>query len=169
MENQTNLRNQEAIDKVKQLAKDIDICLFCTNIKVDEGESARPMSTQDADEEGNLWFFSDKNSIKNKEIENDKNVRLYYSHPSKSSYMVLNGEAEIIFDRQKVDEILSPLVKTWFKEGKDDPNISLIKVTPKNAYYWDVEGNQMINFFKMIASVATGTTLVDAKEGTIKL
>ena len=169
MENQTNLRNQEAIDKVKQLAKDIDICLFCTNIKVDEGESARPMSTQDADEEGNLWFFSDKNSIKNKEIENDKNVRLYYSHPSKSSYMVLNGEAEIIFDRQKVDEIWSPLVKTWFKEGKDDPNISLIKVTPKNAYYWDVEGNQMINFFKMIASVATGTTLVDAKEGTIKL
>ena len=169
MENQTNLRNQEAIDKVKQLAKDIDICLFCTNIKVDEGESARPMSTQDADEEGNLWFFSDKNSIKNKEIENDKNVRLYYSHPSKSSYMVLNGEAEIIFDKQKVDEIWSPLVKTWFKEGKDDPNISLIKVTPKNAYYWDVEGNQMINFFKMIASVATGTTLVDAKEGTIKL
>ncbi len=169
MENLTNLRNQEAIDKVKQLAKDIDICLFCTNIKVDEGESARPMSTQDADEEGNLWFFSDKKSIKNKEIENDKNVRLYYSHPSKSSYMVLNGEAEIIFDRQKVDEIWSPLVKTWFKEGKDDPNISLIKVTPKNAYYWDVEGNQMINFFKMIASVATGTTLVDAKEGTIKL
>ena len=169
MENQTNLRNQEAIDKVKQLAKDIDICLFCTNIKVDEGESARPMSTQDADEEGNLWFFSDKNSIKNKEIENDKNVRLYYSHPSKSSYMVLNGEAEIIFDRQKVDEIWSPLVKTWFKEGKDDPNISLIKVTPKNAYYWDVEGDQMINFFKMLASVATGTTLVDAKEGTINL
>lgn len=169
MENQTNLKNQEAIDKVKQLAKEIDICLFCTNIKVDQGESTRPMRTQDADEDGNLWFFSDKNSIKNKEIENDKSIRLYYSHPSKSSYMVLNGEAEIIFDRQKIDEIWSPLVKTWFKEGKDDPNISLIKVTPKNAYYWDVEGNQMINFFKMIASVATGTTLVDAKEGTIKL
>lgn len=169
MENQTNLKNQETIDKVISLAKEIDICLFSTNVAVDQGESTRPMSTQDADEEGNLWFFSDKNSEKNSEIENDKNVRLYYSHPSKSSYMVLNGEAEIIFDKQKVEEIWSPLVKTWFKEGKDDPNISLIKVTPKNAYYWDVEGNQMINFFKMLASVATGTTLVDAKEGTIKL
>ncbi len=169
MNNQTNLRNQDAIDKVIHLAKDIDICLFCTNINVDQGESVRPMSTQDVDSDGNLWFFSDKDSIKNKEIEGDKNVRLYYSHPSKSSYIVLNGEAEILFDNQKVDEMWSPLVKTWFKEGKDDPNLSLIKVSPKNAYYWDVEGNEMINFFKMIASVATGTTLVDAKEGTIKL
>lgn len=164
-----NLVNQEGIKKIKELATDIDICLFCTNITVDQGESARPMSTQGVDEDGNLWFFSDRNSIKNKEIENDKNVRLYYSHPSKSSYMVLNGEAEIHFDKQKVEELWSPLVKTWFKEGKDDPNISLLKVTPTNAYYWDIEGNQMINFFKMIASVVTGTTLVDAKEGNINI
>lgn len=164
-----NLENQEGIYKIKELATEIDICLFCTNINVDQGDSTRPMSTQGVDEDGTLWFFSDKNSIKNKEIANDKNVRLYYSHPSKSSYMVLNGEAEIVVDKVKVEELWSPLVKTWFKEGKDDPNITLLKVTPTNAYYWDVEGNQMINFFKMIASVVTGTTLVDAKQGNINI
>jgi general stress protein 26 len=164
-----NLENQEGINKIKELATDIDICLFCTNLSIDQEDSTRPMSTQEVDEDGTLWFFSDRNSIKNKEIENDKNVRLYYSHPSKSSYMVVNGEAEIIFDKQKVEDLWSPLVKTWFKEGKDDPNISILKIKPNNAYYWDVEGYEMINFFKMIASVATGTTLVDAKEGNIKL
>jgi general stress protein 26 len=169
MNNETNLQGKEAIEMVKKLAKEIDICLFCTSIKTDDGSTARPMSTQDVDDEGNLWFFSDKNSDKNKEIEKDGRVQLFYSDPSKSAYLVVNGEAEIIMDYDKVEELWSPLVKTWFKEGKDDPNISIVKVNSKSAYYWDTEGNKMINFFKMIASVATGTTLVDAKEGELKL
>ncbi len=169
MGNHTNLKNQEAIAKIKELAKGIDMCLFCTHVKKGDGESTRPMSTQGVDDDGTLWFFSDKNSLKNKEIKADNHIRLYYSQPSKSAFMVLNGEAEIVFDKEKVEELWSPHVKAWFKEGKDDPSISLIKVTPISAYYWDVEGNQMINFFKMLASVATGTTLIDAKEGTIKV
>ncbi len=169
MNNETNFAGKEAIEMVQKLVKEIDICLFCTSLKTDDGSTARPMSTQDVDDEGNLWFFSDKNSDKNKEIEKEANVQLFYSDPSKSAYLVLNGEAEIIIDYAIVEELWSPHVKAWFKEGKDDPNISIIKVTSKSAYYWDTEGNKMINFFKMIASVATGKTLIDSKEGALKL
>jgi general stress protein 26 len=165
----TNLASGEAIAKLKDLVEDIDICLFCTNLKTGDGATTRPMSTQEVDDEGNLWFFSDINSDKNREIKNDRRVQLFYSHPGKSSYVVVNGEAEVIIDREKTEEIWSPMVKAWFKEGKDDPNISILKVTPTGAYYWDMEGNRMINFFKMIASVATGKTLVDAQEGSIKV
>ena len=163
-----NLSNQEGIDKIKELAKSIDMCLFCTNLKEGEGESTRPMSTQGIDDDGTLWFFSDKNSLKNDEIKKDKSTRLYYSDPSKSSFMVLNGDAEIVFDKEKTEALWSPHVKAWF-DGKDDPNLSLLKVTPKSAYYWDVEGNKMINFFKYLASIATGAKLIDAKEGNIKV
>jgi general stress protein 26 len=165
----TNLASGEAIAKLKDLVEDIDICLFCTNLKTGDGATTRPMSTQEVDDEGNMWFFSDINSDKNREIKNDKRVQLFYSHPGKSSYVVVNGEAEVIIDREKTEEIWSPMVKAWFKEGKDDPNISILKVTPTSAYYWDMEGNRMINFFKMIASVATGKKLVDAQEGSIKV
>jgi general stress protein 26 len=165
----TNLASGEAIEKLKDLVEDIDICLFCTNLKTGDGATTRPMSTQEVDDEGNMWFFSDINSDKNREINNDKRVQLFYSHPGKSSYVVVNGEAQVIIDREKTEEIWSPMVKAWFKEGKDDPNISILKVTPTSAYYWDMEGNRMINFFKMIASVATGKKLVDAQEGSIKV
>jgi general stress protein 26 len=164
-----NLASLEAVDKLKELVETIDICLFCTNLKTGDGATTRPMSTQEVDEEGNLWFFSDINSDKNREIKNDKRVQLFYSSPGKNSYLVVNGDAEIVIDRKKVEELWSPLVKTWFKEGKDDPNISILKVVPTSAYYWDTEGNRMINFFKMIASVATGKTLVDAQEGNINV
>ncbi len=169
MNDETNLHGKEAIDMIKKLVNEIQICLFCTSLQTDDGATARPMAAQEVDDEGNLWFFSDKHSDKNKEIEKDSAVQLFFSDPNKSTYLVVNGEADIIIDYDKVEELWSPLVKTWFKEGKDDPNISIVKVSSRSAYYWDTEGNKMINFFKMIASIATGTTLVDAKEGTLKL
>jgi len=167
MSDKKNLNNNEAIDKLKSLVEDIKICLFCTDLKTDDGSTCRPMSVIKVCDQGNIWFFSEKNSDKNKAILNDKNVQLFFSHPGKSSYLVVNGEAEIILDKTKIEELWTPVAKIWFKEGNDDPNISIIKVTPTTAYYWDTDGNKMINFIKMVASVVTGTNLVSGKEGTI--
>ena len=80
---------------------------------------------------------------------------------------MVNGEAVIKSDKAKIEELWTPVAKIWFKEGKEDPNISVIKVTPTSAYYWDTDGNRMINFLKMVTSVVTGTNLVNSKEGAI--
>jgi len=165
----TNLRNEDAIFKLRELAEAIDICMFCTNLKTDDGASCRPMSTQKVCDEGNIWFFSNADSDKNKEIEQNNNVQLFYSHPGKDSFMIVNGEAEIIFDRDMIDELWSPVLKAWFPGGKDDPNISIVKVKPSSAYYWDTDGNKMINFLKMVASAATGKNLVEGNEGALSV
>jgi len=64
MERQTNLNAEEGIKKLKQLVDDIDICLFCTDLKTDDGATCRPMSRQEVDEDGSIWFFSEINSEK---------------------------------------------------------------------------------------------------------
>lgn len=164
-----NLNNKEAIDKLKSLVEEITICLFCTDLKTDDGSTCRPMSAIKVCDQGNIWFFSEKDSDKNKAIASDKNVQLFFSHPAKGSYLVVNGEAEIILDKKKIEELWTPVAKIWFKEGKEDSNISIIKVTPTTAYYWDTDGNRMTNFIKMVASVVTGTNLVNSEEGSITL
>ena len=169
MSNTENLINKEAIDKLKSLVDEIMVCLFCTDLKTDDGATCRPMTAIKVCDQGNIWFFSEKNSDKNKAIASDKEVQLFFSHPGKSSYLVVNGDAEIILDKVTIEELWTPAAKIWFKEGKDDPTISVIKVTPKGAYYWDTDGNRMINFLKMVASVATGTNLVTGNQGSIKL
>ena len=169
MSNTENLNDKEAIDKLKSLVNDTMVCLFCTDLKTNDGSTCRPMSAIKVCDQGNIWFFSEKNSDKNKAIETDKDVQLFFSNPTKSTYLVVNGEAEIILDKAKIDELWTPIAKIWFKEGKNDPNISVIKVTPNNAYYWDTNGNRMINFLKMIASVATGTNLVTSNQGALNL
>ncbi|KOY84557.1 hypothetical protein AD998_20405 [bacterium 336/3] len=169
MSNTENLNNKEAIDKLKSLVNDIMVCLFCTDLKTDDGSTCRPMNAIKVCDKGNILFFSEKSSDKNKAIATDKDVQLFFSHPGKSTYLVLNGEAEIILDKMIIEELWTPLAKIWFKKGKDDPNISIIKVTPTTAYYWDNDGNRMINFLKMVASVVTGTNLITDKEGAITI
>ncbi len=167
MSNNLDLNHEEAIDKLKELVAEINVCLFCTDLKTDDGSTCRPMSAINVCDQGNIWFFSEKDSDKNKAINTDKNVQLFFSHPGKSSYLVVNGEAAIILDKEKIEELWTPVAKIWFKEGKDDPNISIIKVTPTTAYYWDTDGNRMTNFLKMVASVVSGTDLLNGEEGTI--
>ena len=169
MSNVKDLTHSESINKLRELVEEINICLFCSNLKIDDGATCRPMGAQKVCDEGNIWFFSEVNSDKNREIKQDKHVQLFFSHPGKSSYLVVNGEAEVIIDKNKTDELWTPFAKIWFKEGKDDPNISIIKVKPTTAYFWDNDGNKMINFFKMIASVVTGTNLVSGMQGELKV
>ena len=79
-----------------------------------------------------------------------------------------SGDAIVVLEnKEKVDELWNPLLKTWFQEGKDDPNLSLIKIIPDTGYYWDTKGNRVVNLFKMAASVVSGKHLVDGEEGKL--
>ena len=169
MSNTENLNNKEAIDKLKSLVDNIKICLFCTDLKTDDGATCCPMTAIKVCDHGNVWFFSEMNSDKNKAISTDKHVQLFFSHPGKDSYLVVNGEASISFDQMLIEELWSPVANIWFKDGKDDPNISILKVKPTTAYYWDTDGNRMINLLKMFASVVTGSNLVTGKEGALAI
>ena len=164
-----NLNKTVGIAKLKQLVETITTCFFCTDITNHNGSTATVMTAQEVDEEGTIWFFSGLDTDRNKNIELDKKVQLFFSDPSKNIYLVLNGEAEIVIDKIKMEKLWSPFLKIWFKEGINDTNISLIKVSSINAHYWDNEGGKMVNFIKMIASVVTGKDFVDAVEGKIKI
>jgi general stress protein 26 len=164
-----NLQNAEAIEKLKELAEKSETCLFCTNIKTGQPFSTRPMAVQEVDDEGNLWFLSDKESNKNMELKEDDHVQLLFSSSSHAGFLNVFGKATVTYDKQKIKELWKPLIKTWFQEGQDDPNISVIKVEPKEGYYWDTKHGKMVAFLKMLTSVVVGKTMDDSIEGTIKV
>lgn len=167
MVEEVNLKGKLGADKLKEMILDIKICLFCTNLKTDDGSTARPMTALEVDDHGNIWFFSEIDSVKNVEIKSDKHVQLIFSEPSKDIYLIVNGEAEILTNKSKIYDLWSPASGIWFKEGKDDPTISVIKVSSKIAYYWDADGSKMVNFFKFVASIVTGNNLMDSQQGKL--
>ena len=129
-----NLSNTEALRKFKDLVEQINVCMFITNTAGDH-EHTRPMATIEVEDDGTLWFYTDIRSIKVEEVHNQHTAHLTYAHPSKEAYMDVWGSAEVVNDRQQVVDKWSPIVKAWFPDGINDPNLGLLKVQPYEVYY----------------------------------
>lgn len=154
-----------AARKAEEIISDINTCFFITQ----HSGMSRPMSTSKFDETGAIWFFTDIRSAKISDIENDSEVRLLYADPKNNKYLDIQGEAEVVTDRSKIKQLWSVIVKVWFPEGPEDPNLCLIRVAPFSAKYWDAEEAKMIQAIKLAASVITGKNLVEGKEGSLNL
>ncbi len=166
-ENRRNLRGEEAVAKVKELVEKAETCFFCTALATGGSSGARPMSVQQVDDEGNLWFLSSDDSHKNAEIERDPSVQLYFQGSKHSDFLVLSGRTSISRDKVKIEELWKPIVKTWFTEGVDDPRITVIKVAPSGGYYWDTKHGNAVAGMKILVGAAIGKTLDDSIEGTL--
>jgi general stress protein 26 len=163
-----NLDHDKAIEKMKELVDHTNTCLFSTNFSKTPVQT-RPMATQTVDDDGCFWFFSEDESNKNFELEKDSRVQLFYSNPGKSEYMTVFGRATIVNDREKIEELWTPIVKAWFKGGKDDPSLTLIQVSPEDAYYWDTKNNKMVSLVKIVGSMFSGKVMDDGVEGTMRV
>lgn len=168
-ENRADLRAGDAIAKIKELVEKAQTCFFCTAVTSSGSSGARPMSVQQVDEEGNLWFLSADDSHKNDELARDPSVQLYFQGSAHSDFLMLSGTASITRDKAKIKELWEPIVKTWFTEGVDDPRITAIKFKPNEGYYWDTKHGMAVAGIKMLIGAAIGKTLDDSIEGTLQL
>lgn len=145
----------EQIEKLRALVKDIDFCML-TTADQDGTLRSRPMSTQQAEFDGDLWFFTAANTAKVEEVQRDHHVNISYSDPKKNCYVSVSGIAQVMRDQAKINELWSPALRAWFPKGPDDPNLALLKVTVNQAEYWDDTSSSMVQFFKMVKAAVTG-------------
>ncbi|WP_317174019.1 pyridoxamine 5'-phosphate oxidase family protein [Mucilaginibacter myungsuensis] len=162
-----DLAGEQAWSKLKELAEKAESCFFLTNIKTGLPSNSRPMSPQKIDDDGTLWFLSANDSRKNADIAKDPMVQMFFQASAHSGFLDVYGIAEITEDKAIIDELWDPLLKVWFTEGKDDPRISVIKVSPTQGYYWDNKHGNAIAFVKMVAGAIIGQTFDDSIEGKL--
>ena len=161
-----DLVSQEGRDKFKELVESAGMCMFASNLD-SYPISARPMSTLEVDDEGNLWFFSEASSEKNYEIRADSRVQLFYNNTKSSEYLSVAGTASIIKDEEKAKDLWTAWAKTWFNAGVDDPELSIIKVVPEDIYYWDTKVNKLVSLLKIAVGALTGKEMDGGVQGKI--
>ncbi len=152
----TEQQNNKEMDKVRKLVEDIRIAMMTT---VDEHDNlvSRPMAALQVDEDGTLWFFTKRSSPKVDQIDNNSHrVNLTFSNVSDADYVSISGKAQELDDRAKVDELWNPQAKAWFPDGKDDPDLVLLKVHTDMAEYWSSSDSTMVRFFQQATAVVTG-------------
>jgi general stress protein 26 len=151
-----NQNSQENLNKLIDMIKDVDIAMM-TTVDDDGSLRSRPMRTQKVNDDGILWFFTGYESGKSHEIkDNDAHVNLSYSDTDDQLYVSVSGKATLTKDKQKIDELWNPTLKAWFPEGKDDPNVALIKVIIDKAEYWDAPNSTLVHLYGMAKAAITG-------------
>lgn len=115
-----------------------------------------PMTNQQVDHHGSLWFFTSDQSSMSRNIAARSEVNVSFVHADESLYVSVSGHAEHVTDREKMREMWNPLVAAWFPDGLDDPHLALVKVVIASVEYWDSELSKMTQLMKMARAAITG-------------
>ena len=156
----------ERDDHIKQLGKlikDVKIAMLTTR-EADGTLRSRPMTTQQFEFDGDLWFFIGASSSAVKEVQHENNVNLSYANPDDTAYVSASGTAQLVRDQAKIKELWNPILKAWFPQGLDDPDLALLKVHVTQAEYWDAPSSTLVQIAGFVKAIATGKRADDIGE-----
>jgi len=53
------------------------------------------------------------------------------------------------------------MANAWF-DGKDDPTVTIIRVEPKDTYYWDTKAGKLVSLISFATAALTGNKADDS-------
>ncbi len=131
---------ERAISKLAELINGIKIAMLTTTDNRDGSLVSRPMGTQKVEFDGQLWFFTEDDSPKADQVQQDRQVNVSYADNGANRYVSVSGTARLVDDRAKMEELWNPVFKVWFPDGLETPNLALLCVDVERAEYWESDG-----------------------------
>lgn len=122
-----------------ELIRNIRIALL-TSVDQQGRLHSRPLQTLQVEADGTLWFFTDWNSPKAGELEQDARVSLGYADPGSHRFVVVSGSGRLLRDPAKALQLWSVEQRAYYPEGPQDPRLALLRVTIEQAEYWIAPG-----------------------------
>lgn len=143
-------------DELQTLAKLIDKARIglITTVNEDGHLVSRPMAIRDREFDGDLWFFTEDPSHKTNEVRGNPQVNVAID--THHGWVSLAGEAEIVKDPAKIDELWDTGAAAWFENGRDDPKVSLLRVTAHSAEMWTQSDPTPVVLLKYARAAAAG-------------
>jgi general stress protein 26 len=148
------MSSPEHKQKIWNLIKDIRNGMLTTR-HGDELRS-RPMGLVQDAYDGTLWFFTDLESEKVFEVENDNEVCVSFSDPDNHVYVSLTGIGRATRDKELIDRYWNPMVGAWFPEGKDAPNVGLLEIKVVKGEHWSNDTGKIAMVVKTAVAKAQG-------------
>ena len=122
-------------DLAKEMKK-IDIAMMFTHTSGDE-IAARPMSNnRDVDFDGQSHYFAMDDTRTVQDIAKNRNVGLSFQG-EKAFFIHVEGDADLIRDKQAFEDHWNPDLDEWFEDGIDTEGLVMIKVDATRIHYWD--------------------------------
>jgi len=147
------MTDQGQVAKLAELLKKFRIAML-TTLTADGVPVSRPMAVQEAEFDGDLWFFAQRDSDQVRQLQ--ANPAIGVALVASDSWVSGSGTAELVEDRAKARELWNSAVEAWFPNGPDDPDVLLLKVHAEQAEYWDSPGSKVTTVLSYAKSRLTG-------------
>jgi general stress protein 26 len=152
--------------KVAELLKDERIAVLTTTAP-DGTLMSRPMSLQEVEFDGDLWFFASRSSRKVAHVTANPQVNVATS--GSSSWVSLTGHAVVIDDLAKKQQLWNAVGEAWFPDGPEDPDVVLLRVDAASAEYWDSPGGRIASMISFAKAKVTGQPYSGGENETVRL
>jgi len=128
---------------------------------------SRPMGLQKLEFDGDLWFFTYKQS--NKVAEITKNPQVNVAFENNNAWISIAGTAEVVDDKAKAKELWNVFLKAWFEDGLETEGLTLLKVSADAAEYWDADSPKVVQLFGVAKAAITGERAEGGENKTVEL
>lgn len=78
---------------------------------------------------------------------------IVFTYTNNQTYVSITGRPAVSNEREKIKELWSTPAKAWW-DSTDDPSIRVLKVTPKDAQYWDSPGTTASHVKMLTAEIS---------------
>jgi general stress protein 26 len=147
------MATQEELEQLGTLIGKARIGII-TTVNLDGALVSRPMAVKDREFDGDLWFFTEDPSHKTDEVRANPQVNVALD--SGKGWVSLAGEATVVKDAAKIDELWDTAAEAWFTDGRNDPKVALLKVTAHTAEYWATDDPKPLLLLKYAKAAVTG-------------
>ncbi len=141
------------VQKVVDLINHSNIGML-TTINEDQQLVSRPLALQEVESDGDMWFFTHRDSSQVAHARQDARVNISFSQ--RDAWVSVSGEAQVVEDTAKAKELWNAAVEAWFPDGPETPGLVFLRVDADSAEYWDTPGGTMTTVIKFAKSKATG-------------
>ncbi|MBY6201121.1 pyridoxamine 5'-phosphate oxidase family protein [Maritalea mobilis] len=102
-----------------------------------------------------LWFISGQDTDLVRQIKGaPRTAHFTVTAGDRSLYACISGLITQTNDREKLEEVWSPMAAMWFDGGIDDPNVALLCMPLDEAAVWTVEAGALRFGLEMVRGAA---------------
>ncbi|MFC7537671.1 pyridoxamine 5'-phosphate oxidase family protein [Sphingomonas sp. GCM10030256] len=116
-----------------------------------EDSLTRPMTAQidapdgaDKGDGGTIYFFGAKSEQLVRNIQTSHRAVATYAAKGHDLFAHIHGTLVLDNDRQVIDRLWNPFIASWYKDGKDDPDLQLIRFDTDRADIWKAEAGSTL-------------------------
>ena len=145
-------------------------------LKSVEDDRTRPMTAlvdRGADDQGEptIYFFGSKTDGIGQDLQRSARAVAAFASKGHDMFAHIHGTLSPSDDRAVIDRLWNPIIGSWYKDGKDDPDLLLIRFDAEKADVWEASQFATLKAaaLKMMFNIDPGKEHQDDHQATVQL